>query len=218
MPPPQRLRPTTACAEPWLRTRRSRPRSRRRPSWRPTARPGRGHKATATAGHRGPGIFPLLAAFVDVSGVVEFRDDIYGRDRRFADAIAAAEAGVRLSSKAMATAAKLQWGRRTSHSAWSPTRASQRRRVCHAYRVMYQRQIVFLSSDWTLKKRGLRRGHAPPPPTPTPIVSANRVRSPRLLPCWSPRTSSSLDNRQGRTDHLELRVAEFTAQIADDPN
>jgi len=66
-----------------------------------------GTTRAAQLGTKVPVYFLYETAFVDVSGVVEFRDDIYGRDRRFADAIAAAEAGVRLSSKAMATAAKL---------------------------------------------------------------------------------------------------------------
>jgi murein L,D-transpeptidase YcbB/YkuD len=37
-------------------------------------------------------------AFVDADGTVEFRDDIYGRDRRLADALAAQDAAEHMAS------------------------------------------------------------------------------------------------------------------------
>jgi L,D-transpeptidase YcbB len=72
----------------------------------PLPAPG-GTTRAAKLGAKVPVYFLYETAFVDVSGMVEFRDDIYGRDKRLADAIAAAEAGTRLPAKATATVARL---------------------------------------------------------------------------------------------------------------
>ena len=72
----------------------------------PLPAPG-GPTRTAPLDAQVPVYFLYETAFVDVNGIVEFRDDIYGRDNRLAAAIAAAEAGTHLPSAAMATAARL---------------------------------------------------------------------------------------------------------------
>jgi len=72
----------------------------------PLPAPG-GTTRAAKLGAEVPVYFLYETAFVDVSGIVEFRDDIYGRDRRFADAIAAAESRAHLPTKATATVAGL---------------------------------------------------------------------------------------------------------------